>query len=600
MSDKSNKAWDAIKASDTRLTSLRARVKTDRELFMGKLFELKDKNNKPLKTVVNVTSNDPVVFGIKSMSFLGGAARQTVVKGRNLPDKTASEIEAFIDYMFEQADIKLATKGLLPLHQSLVNYACLDGWLVSKGLVYADASGSPIFDVIPNDIVLFNYDMGKDGLLWGAPKYKRSKAQIDDEYGKLIGSRFDVPADGGYIHDYYDAELNIIFFQKLAGDLAEVVEERKNDTGIAKPPFGLQPVALTPMLSDDLKYFGESIYQANRNHYDQKDTILTILQTINVQGWRAPLQMATDKKVAKEKAQEYTVELKNLYESGSMLFTGQNDKLYLVPVRDISNSAPFLYSIIDSEIQRGGLPNIDFGNLTFPLSAVAITQLAGHKDTIYLPRFQAISMIYRQLAKLLIDQFIAGSYSLKLKSPNGKDINYTKKLLSGDYTISFRFSAVAPAENLANLSAARTAKAVGLSQQSIFQDIMHLQNPTEEMRRVEEEQTEYLVPSLKLYRTAKHMLQDAEKLGGDDAESKIAEATLIMKAIGLDIKGNPLPQTPTATPLPADQTATQTGADTGASGLPLGAEMPPTDNEAFTTQLEQSQGRKKPARGQKK
>ena len=312
--------------------------------------------------------------------------------------------------------------------------------------------------------------------------------------------------------------------------------------------------------------------------------------------------MASDKKVDPEKAQSYIVELQKIYESGAMLFTGDKDHISLIPVRDISNSAPFLFNIIDSEIQRGGLPNIDFGNLTFPLSAVAITQLSGHKDTIYLPRFQAISMIYRQLAKMLIDQFIAGSFSLKLKSPNGKDINYTKKLLSGDYTISFRFSAVAPAENLANLSAARTAKAVGLSQESIFQDVLHLQNPTEEMRRCEKEQTEYLVPSLKLYRTAKHMLEEAEKLGGDDAESKIAEATLIMKAIGLDIKGNPLPQQPTtATPPPAGGDQGQDQAAAGSSGLPLGAEMPPTDDEAFSAQLENAQGnKKKPARGQKK
>ena len=198
-----------------------------------------------------------------------------------------------------------------------------------------------------------------------------------------------------------------------------------------------------------------------------------------------------------------------------------------MPLNDIKSATTLFYSIVEGRLQRGSLSAIDYGTLTFPLSAIAITRLTSSRDDIFLPRIQAIALFYQALSRMIIKQCVALGENLEL-GREGSRSEYTKADLEGDYTIKYRFYTDTAEQRIANLSIAGAAKDI-LPFEMILRDIMKVQDPDGTRIKFEAEQAERVDEVLFLYRRARSLLE--EKNGEKPTPQAQIEARILKERI---------------------------------------------------------------------
>ena len=237
---------------------------------------------------------------------------------------------------------------------------------------------------------------------------------------------------------------------------------------------------------------------------------------------------------------------KSPHGAGAITGIKRGERFVAIPYRDVTQAASFFWSIVEGEWQRGTLPAVDYGNLEFPLSAVAISKLTESRDVLFLPRLQAMGLIYRGICHMLIEQFIENGLTAELGEA-GEEVEYTPADLEGQYRVSTSFHTVSPEQNIANYSVAAAARGF-ISAETTRRDVLKLQDPVAEERNLAEQQAAELVPEVRLFRIARALLEEAKLLKGSEAKAKKMEAMLVGKAIGLSLEQLTKGQMPQAPP----------------------------------------------------
>jgi hypothetical protein len=368
------------------------RMDVDKGLYFSKLYTMMrpDRPDIAMDNVINVTFNDATTFAMRAIATLGGARRQTVVEGKNFPEKQATIIENFTDDISYSIDGRLINRGIVSLDSFLNEQICIRGTIVGrvtgrKVKKDIDGKNKEVFspDVLPLDSRFFVFEEGVDGIKWGAPFSWRSKAAIMAQYGELI-EKYSVKVDdeGGQVTDYYDDEKNDIFIDD------QIVKEQKNPFGY--PPFPVALSAAGSMLADRdaMEHRGESIFWANRNLFPEVNRTASIFQTLNVGSFAGAVQYesAAGTRAKKPKRPPFGVY--------SIIPVEPKLGFKPFPMNDIKAAARLFYATLYTRVQQGGLSAIDYGNLTFPLSAVAISRLTASRDQIFTPRIQAKAEFY--------------------------------------------------------------------------------------------------------------------------------------------------------------------------------------------------------------
>ena len=347
-------------------------------------------------------------------------------------------------------------------------------------------------DILPLDRRYATYDVGVDGILWACNLSRRSKAKIKAEYNKDIGS-----ADAD-VRDFWDEKVNVIYVGN------EEVKQTKNSYGYV--PFVLQTRMAGSFLmdKDSMKRHGESIYAANRDLYPELNRVASIIATKALENIKPGLQKPVDDETS---AKPPAPALKPGV--GKAIPVTKGLEYLLMPSKDLTQATRQFWSIMMSFIQQASLSLTEYGNVSFPLSAVALKSLSAKNDTIYLPGIQGMTQMYQRAARMIINQTL-NLKAIPRLSVGGQTHEYKSADLEGDYTIKYRFYSVSPEEEVANYSVAAAAKALGLSQDTIFRNILKLEDPDGEIAKRLAEDAEEMVPDLKLLRIAKGMVEEGK------------------------------------------------------------------------------------------
>ncbi len=451
----------------------------DKALYFMDAFKMMNPDGTTEMTdVINVTFNDPNTYALRSIATLAGCMRQTVIKSRSLSEKQCTTIENFIEDISYDIDDGLVNREILCLDAFLNEQICVRGSIAAESLCRKE-EGKFIIDVVPKDVRFFVYDRGMKGLKWAAPIYFRSKSSIKEEYKK------DIVEDEAEIVDLYLPAKNIIYTEQ---------DNLKNQkTPYDYVPFVIAHSASGSMLQDKdaFPHIGESIFWSNRAMFPELNRTASILQTLNVGSFAGGMQYESELGIAATKPSRppFGVRIVVPVEKGG--------GYKALPVNDIRNATRLFYAILYTRIQQGGLSAIDYGNLTFPLSAVAIARVTSGRDQIFLPRLQAKAIFYQQLFKMVIKQFIQVGVGVEIGEEGAKR-KYKPGDLEGEYTIQFRFLSESKEQRIANLSEAQAARGT-LSEFSIRRDILKVQDPEAEDERVAAEQAEKNDEALFLY-----------------------------------------------------------------------------------------------------
>lgn len=482
--------YKMISEKGNEFRSLWSRMDDDKALLFLDAYKMMrpDLPDKEMANVINVTLNDPATFAARAIATLSSTQRQTEVSGREMEDKACTKIESFVDDFSFAINESLFYRDILELDAFLNEQACVRGRLVGRSLVRKDEkTGKLIVDVVPHDSRFFVYDMGLKGMNWGAAISWRGKKAIKDEYG------YESPNDRLEVVDFYNDGRNIIFL-----DECKATKEQKNPFG--EPPFVVATVPVGSMLSDEdaQQHRGESIFWQNRAIFPELNRLITIFQTLNVGSFAGAVQYESSlgtraKRPAKPPWGIWSV---------TPIEKGGGYKP--MPVNDIRNAARLAYAILYTRVQQGGLSAIDYGNLTFPLSAVAITRLTSGRDQIFLPRIHCKAVFYRELYRMIIKQFKAAGVKADL-GEEGFINSYEPKDLEGAYKINFRFFTESKEQEIANYSIANAARGF-LSEGTIRRNVIKVQDPEAEEERIDSEQAEKADEAIFLYRRCSSLI----------------------------------------------------------------------------------------------
>ena len=512
MSDETTEEYKLVEAKREEMGSIFDRMDEDEKLYFldpYKMKKLPPQQTKDMEGVANITLPDPQLYINKAIALLGGLDMQRTVEGRDMTDKQTTKVEEFLDDIYYMVDERRTKRGQLGVDDFTNEQDCVRGRIPARSCMRIDKEGNLIPDVVPLDARFFVSDNDGEDMIWGAPWFMRSRAQIEREYNKK-GDRPVKIGEYAEVVDFWNSEKNIVFVDK------QIIREQPNTYGY--PPFVVSIVPFGSMFSTEgaVKHQGESLLWPSRELWKEKNAIATILKTLTIEALRGGLQLESEEgmKRAKPKESPYGAEKVNPVEKGG----GYKP----MPINDIKNATRLLYSIIETGLQRAGFTALDYGSLTFPLSAIAVTKLTIARNDIMLPRIQAKAVFRQSLSRMIINQCVQLNKTFKLGQP-GNQNSYSKSDLKGDYQINYHFFAESKEQTAADLAIANAAQDI-LSPDTIRRDVLKLKDPDGEEAKWKSAQAMRIDEVLFLFDSA-YSLVDKDK----PTEKEQMEATILME-----------------------------------------------------------------------
>ena len=482
------------------LQPLYDRMDEDLDIYNLEAYKLKDYDGKEAKRVDNVTLNDPFVFAQRVMSVINSSEMVLKVIGA-VNDEQVSAIKSILGYSTREADKFLKLKRLGRLRNNLVKIAGMRGIGGIRPILWKDKEGNLYFDYLPLDTRYCAWEYGFKGLLWGAYQTERSKDAIEQEYQKVVAGKT------GKITEYFDDESHIVFTNK------DKVKEEENTLGFNPmfiAPIGMAMVLKKPTTTDAIKYEGDSIYVANRQVYKDMNKLATIAMTTAAFGFRPPLQIVTPPGAEITEAPEGA---KQPYTGGASLVEMGYSRIEAMPLKDLSASLPYILGEFSARRQRGSFPDVEFGEIRYPLSAVAIAKLTEGRNQIFEPIIAFLVDAYEFVFDKTIKQILNEGLEIG---------DFDTSLLVGNYAVEVEFHPTSPEENISRYSIAAAARGF-LDSDTIRTSVLKIKDEGQVQKNLDTEFAELAVPELRLYRVAKELAEQGRDM----------EAQIILKRIGL-------------------------------------------------------------------
>jgi len=519
-----------IDAKEPEFAGLVGRMKSDEDLYFMTPYKLSDFDGNPLPKVVSTTLNDPGTFAHRAIAILSSADPQVVVESDIREASQEQSVEEFIPALEYETDAMMSNRVMGMSFPFFCEQACIRGWLAGSCLLRMGKNGELIPDRRPLDSKFVRYETGIDGLEWASYTTYRSPLRIKQEYGHDVGSDKDTE-----VLDIYSRKKNEVY---IGGKKIKTqANPYKDENGQGYVPLVIQPIPAGSMLSGpDMKvHQGESIFSLDRDLYPKMNEMASVLENLTMASFFSARQYASD---AGEKAEAAAIPPWGL---GVVISVEKQGGYSLIPVADIRNATRLLYSIYENRIQRGSLPNIDYGNLTFPLSAVAISRLTESKDMIFVPRLQGLAMFYQQWDKMAIRQYIQLGKNLKMGEEGTRKV-FPAAGLKGEYSIKRKYYALNPEQDIANIAQAVQIPEDLISRHTVRRTIIKMRDPDGEEDLIGMEKARKIDPVIDLTHIAEGLINRERYFDAWQVLNSIKNL-IRQRAMGQAVTTAPQPQT---------------------------------------------------------
>jgi hypothetical protein len=409
----------AVKSHETATDTLRQRWRDDYDLY--RLVEYAGEEG-----YQKYTSNEPQTLADKIISWLVDA--ELVIRINNVdPIRQERDVnnakERFFIGSLRQADERLVLKLMPPLRDQLAWYVTLRGWYAVRTLLIKEEDGASRVDIMPWDPLYTFWGLGSDGLDWVAHKTLKTPLQIKTAYGVDIIPKNNKDNEGIEVFDFYDEEINTVItdgkvLKKPTPHGCECVPVAMGVVGTAPP------VHIEEDQDVSQKYYGESIYKANRDGYDTNNFIMSVMKE---------LVARAKKQGIKVRSSDGTKTLdEDPFKSGSEVSLSREEDIEPMGLMEMARETGAFLGLLGGEIQRGGIPHSVYGELQFQLSGFAINTLRQGINTQLQPRLSALENAYKQIINLLNDQYISGAYDAITLSGRDSSKNYFNEEITPD------------------------------------------------------------------------------------------------------------------------------------------------------------------------
>ncbi len=486
------------------------RMDDDERLWTMEPYRLVDANGEDLEDVEHVTMNDARVFGERVLAVLNESEELIEINGqrdgKELDTKQTKIIEDFYhDNMYianeRQNDILMPDLDVYWWEQIAIR-----GRVGARILLSQDEHGYEP-DIVPIDMRKCVYGVGRWGLAWVAFWDALNKEEVKDEYPE-----YQMKGDIAIRWDYWSPLEEVIFLDN------GVFEALPN--GLHHPPFVIQLCQQGTFLDTThraLRMRGDSIYSADRDLYPHLNKIASILQTDTMLSSSPPQKMKSKsgKKLPAEP----------VYRRGRVLGLEIGEDIQKIEAPDIIAATRFFMATLMGAIQRGSISHIDWGNLTFQLSQVAIATLAGASRQVFSPRLRTMERFKRKVEREIRSQFIMFDMEADI-GRTGSKRTYTKTDLMGDFTVDFEYFTTLPEETAAAYGLANMAKG-WMDDASIRKTILKYRDAADMTEKVLVQQARQVSRALALFQMAVSL----------DVQGHKDEAKILLIEVGQTLEG---------------------------------------------------------------
>jgi hypothetical protein len=501
-------------------------MQEDTNLLYLKDYEIRDKDNKAVPDIINVTLNKPAIFASQVISSLHGTSQQTVVESSNNKVDT-HDIEEFQEAALNAADNRLQRRGQPSLNSFTDTQLCIRGRIARRVLFrlanaadVASGEANEIGEIIPDitswDTHYVTGERGADGMDWSGYHMSRSWDKVLGQYGKLLDKygvrKKDTAIYKTDIVDIWTKEHNELWVEGV-----KILEEPHNN-GFCPVVFEKVPLGYGDILLDEnsLKHEGESIFFMIRGLIPEMNRLVSLLQTLNQRQLLAALKYTS--KDTQQEPPDYP-------ESKDVVNVGEGD-LNPIDYGDARKAAEMILNILEKQLQQGSITDIDVGNLNFPLSAVALVTIGEGRDQIYLPRLQTKAIANQRTAEMFTRQILnMGLSSFDLGTRGHKRTFKTAKL-EGEYETTYKYYVKSPKIDIARLQMADAALRMGVDRKTVYTDILQYEDPDGMIQKYYYNLAEQLSPNVLRNRVITKLLEMAE----DDKNEDAARDAQIMAA----------------------------------------------------------------------
>ncbi len=549
---------------------LRQRFDTDMSLYYLEKYVLKnpEKPNVPMPNSVSLTLNDARTFGDRCMAILGADKRSFDITG--VDPTLQKELEKVYKHWLYVNDEQLESKQIEPLEDCINFFDLMRGWIGGIILMYQDGD-KYLPSIIPVDPRWMTWEVGDRGLKQFSYRVRMDKEQAEEQFKRKFNAGNKKVVELLCIWDtnsYYIA-TSATAPNELSGK-PDVFQTKPHNLGIC--PGVVVPVPTQPLLisgSEDfalsLSRQGESIYAPNRDVYPTINMVASILASIMQEAYISGLVY----KGRKEGFEE------NPAGAGKYIQINPDEELLLMPARDLTKATEYLFGILGGGKQRGSLSDINYGQISFELSALAVAQLKDDRDGIFVPRRKAKKTFYRRAFNVLRYQVNHGGYKTDIEDDDAIEID--KSLFEKKCVINIDFNSVSPEENISNFTIANQAQAIGLPLSKIYRNILHDDDPEGTLGESKLERAYKTVPLLELYDmaiaaapgklTEEEINQDRAMILMDTIEKTMQQQEQIGQQVGLNAIPNMASQPKNTTKLNRSSSEKMAQAKLKESGL---------------------------------
>ena len=491
----------------------------------------------PLSNYAVYTSNAARVFADKVISWQ--VLAELLIRAPHLEVGRHEEEQDNLKERFAIGNLRAADERLKRMLQPSLRgqqsfYATVRGGYIGGRCLLAKnpRTGQTYADITVFDPMHTHWCLGADGLEWVCYKIKKTRAQIQREYGITIpgttmsnsggyarGSS-DVEREGVYVYDFYDGRINTVIMDN------ETLKEM-TPHGSPRVPCYLTLVGPAPLLqsrvaNDLAKEVGESIYAGARGVYDKFSDVASIFLEIIERARRQTTIMESQdgKKVLEE----------DPYVVPTTIATRPGEKVYTLELQKMAQETMAYVTMIMGEMQRATLPFSAYGETPFQLSGFAITQLRQATETVLASRIEAGEQMNLQIVNLLYDQFMTGAFDGMKLSGMDSHRNYfsqtiTPEMMEGtcDYTV--KLVSQLPQDDMSKWATAEIAKKLELmDDEGILSNIVGAQDAQQIMKKVLAQKSARGLPEAQLYTM---MLAEASQVvSPDDEHAQLAKMYL--------------------------------------------------------------------------
>ena len=480
------------------------------------------------------TSNEPQTYADKVVSFLTDS--ELVIR---IPYNNANEEqrevndtkERFLIGALRSADERLQRRLQPTIRQQFSWYSVIRGWYAGRVLLIKDKEENTHIDVTPWDPLHTFWGIGAEGIDWACYRIKKTRVEIKAQYGVTIekGNTNLYDQDMGLdVYDYYDGEMNTVLTE------GGRVLKKPTKHGAPRCPVFVGCVGLSPPIQDKnvtefreaIADYGESVYKATRNVYENHNQILSTLLELTAR---------TKKQGLKVKSRDGTKTLEeDPYKAGSEIALAQGEDVEPLGLIEASRDLGMFMQMVAGELQRGSLPHTVFGELQFQLSGFALNTLRQGIASVINPRIEAIEAVYRHICMLLVDEYLTDAFESVELSGRSMNRTYFSETITpdvirkaGDTEISLVTQL--PQDEMTKYAMAQTAREGPmplLPDMYIRDRILGLQNAESIDDAIKEQQAERTLPEAMLHT----MMKASEDQGRDDlAQMYMGELMFLMR-----------------------------------------------------------------------